>query len=122
MKKIIILTLTIIPFFGCGSADTAKNKELVEDIAIIVPDNFNYKPSTGYVGNEKVALRIADVILKSIYGDYLIERQKPLKINLRDQVWLIEGTRATKPYNKGGVAQIEISKSTGEILRVSHGA
>jgi hypothetical protein len=56
--------------------------------------------------------------LVSIYGQEVIEKEKPLNVYLADGIWIVTGTLHSK---KGGVAIIEILKDDGRILRVSHG-
>ena len=87
-------------------------------------DQYNYRPEGGYVSRRETAIAIGEVILKSIYGKRMIDAEKPLKATLSpDGVWLIEGSGRLIPgiLQKGGVAEIWISKSDGRILRVLHG-
>src|SRR5688572_24716522 len=79
----------------------------------------SYTPERGFVPDEATALTIAEAILLPIYGGSNIQAQKPLHAILMDGVWHVRGTL---PQNtKGGTAVVEISKKSGEILRVSHG-
>lgn len=82
----------------------------------------NLEPSNGVtkdlVPNEETAIKIAEVILLSIYGEK-IYTNRPYSIELRNGVWIIEGT-LPKNY-QGGVPYIEIQKKDGKILKVIHG-
>ena len=79
-----------------------------------------YVPVEGYVPTAEVAIKIAVAIWEPIYGAAKIAEQEPYKATLAEGVWTVEGT-LPKRYNKGGVAQAEISKRDGRILRVTHG-
>jgi hypothetical protein len=76
-------------------------------------------PKNGYVPNEKVAVAIAEAILVPIYGQKLINTEKPFHAKLIDKVWVVEGTLA--PNIDGGVATVKISKRDACVLSVMHG-
>ena len=79
----------------------------------------SYRPEKGFVPNERIAIRVAEVILDEIYGAEAIAAQKPLTAKLVGDTWVVNGSM---PANaKGGVATIEIEKQSAKILRVSHG-
>jgi hypothetical protein len=85
------------------------------------------------VPDKATAIKIADAILAKMYGEKTIRRERPLVATLEGDVWTVQGTfkppvpPGTSKNNlasldaKGGVALIEISKSKGCILRVTHG-
>ena len=79
----------------------------------------NYKPDVGYVPNAETAIQIAVAVWEPIYGKQQIAGEKPYKATLKDGVWFVEGS-LPKGW-RGGVAEAEISKDTGTILRVSQG-
>ena len=82
----------------------------------------NLEPGKGVtrdlVPNEETAIKIAEVILFSIYGQS-IYTDRPYSIELRNGVWIIEGT--LPKGCQGGVPYIEIQKKDGKILKVMHG-
>jgi len=78
-----------------------------------------YRPKEGYVPDAKTAVRIAEAILIPIYGDEQIKSELPLTAILKDNVWTVTGS--LPPGMAGGVAEVRISKMTGEILGVIHG-
>jgi hypothetical protein len=86
---------------------------------------YNYRPEGGYVSTPKIAIAIAEIILKSIYGDQTINAERPLSAKLTSGgIWIVQGSFKRQPGTYqigGGVAEIWISKSDGRILRVSHG-
>jgi hypothetical protein len=79
----------------------------------------NYRPKDGYVPNETTAIRVAEAILLPIYGEKQINSEAPLTAKLGRDVWHVTGTLPAG--REGGVAEVDISKETGEILRVTHG-
>jgi len=77
-----------------------------------------YKPGNGFVQDEETAKKIAEAVWLPIYGKD-IEKEKPFVAVLNNDVWTVKGTL---PRNYiGGVAEIQISKDDGKILRVIHG-
>lgn len=78
-----------------------------------------FEPAAGVVPDEATAVKIAVAVWEPIYGAKNIARQKPYRAKLIDGVWTVEGTLPKKRV--GGVALVEISKSDGRILRITHG-
>ena len=79
----------------------------------------NYKPPHGYVPDEKTAIAIAIAVWSPIYGEKHIQEEKPFHATIQDGVWFVHGS-LPKGF-VGGVAEAEISKDDGRILRISHG-
>ena len=79
----------------------------------------SYKSAESYVLDAATAVKIAETVLIPIYGKEKIAEEQPLLAKLKDDVWYVAGS--LKPGWIGGVAEIEISKDDGKILRVSHG-
>ena len=86
-------------------------------------EKHNYKPLAGYVPDAETAIAIAVAVWNPIYGKEKIEQEKPYNAELKENVWYVSGTLSCPVGSvcKGGVAEIEISKSDGAIFRVSHG-
>ena len=77
-----------------------------------------YIPKEGFIPNEATAIKVAEAVWLPIYGDR-IYKSKPFKAILQDStVWIVEGT--LKENQKGGYPYIEIQKSDGKILKVTH--
>lgn len=78
-----------------------------------------YQPPYGIISTPRMAVEVARTYLDAIYGASVIARQLPLKVGIRREVWHVEGVL---PRNKvGGVAEIDMCQSTGQVLRVAHG-
>ena len=80
----------------------------------------NFKPMQGYVPDAATAIKIAVAVWEPIYGVEQISKQKPFVAALANGVWKVQGS-LPKQYTRGGVAEAEISKDDGKILRISHG-
>jgi hypothetical protein len=109
MRKLFITTLAIILLFT--------------PLILSAQEKHSYKPKDGYVPDAVTAIKIAEAVLVPIYGEKVINEEKPLKAVLKDGVWIVEGTLQCPEGERclGGVAIIEISKDDGKVLRVSHG-
>jgi hypothetical protein len=84
----------------------------------------NFKPASGYVPDEETAIRIAVAVWTPIYGKEKIANEKPYKAILKDQIWYVSGSLPEAKAGEiivGGVAEAEINKSDGRIIRISHG-
>ncbi|ENX05695.1 NTF2 fold immunity protein [Acinetobacter courvalinii] len=77
-----------------------------------------YKPEKGFVPNEDIASKIAEVVLIPIYGESNIKKQKPFHVVLKEDVWILEGT--LPKGHVGGVFLIKIAKEDGRILYLEH--
>ncbi len=105
---IIAFALLFLFFFSSGKPFAQDFKEP------------NYKPSAGYVPDEETAIKIAVAVWTPIYGKKQIEKEKPYKAYLMNGVWYVSGS-LPKGYIKGGVAEAEIAKSDGRIIKIIHG-
>ncbi len=82
-------------------------------------EGHTYLPKEGYVPNEETAIKIAVAVWEPIYGVKKIAQEKPYKATLQNGIWSVRGS--LKSGWVGGVAEIEICKSTAQIIRLSHG-
>jgi hypothetical protein len=82
-------------------------------------EDRGYVPKEGIIPTKEVAIKVAEAVLNEIYGEKEIKDEKPFKVELKKGVWIIEGTLPADMV--GGVAEIRISKQTGEVLYVMHG-
>jgi len=72
----------------------------------------------GYVPDQATAIRIAIAVLIPIYGEKIEEGEKPWKAGLKGDVWTVVGTFNGK--GEGGESIVQLSKSKGTILFVTH--
>jgi hypothetical protein len=106
MKRILIGLLTFA--ISCASGAQVEGQQ-----------KHSYVPDHGFVPDTATAVNIAIAVLSPIYGESKIKAEAPFVATLKDGVWTVVGTLPAGL--KGGVAEIEISKATGTILRASHG-
>ena len=78
-----------------------------------------FVPENGFVPDKETAVSIAVAVLSPIYGRKTIVGEQPFVATLEKEVWMVRGS-LQKRY-VGGVAEIQISKASGQILKVSHG-
>lgn len=79
----------------------------------------SYVPPNGFVPDENTAIRIAEAVLSPIYGEKRVSQERPFTATLKNGVWTVEG-HLPSGYNLGGVAEVQISKVDGRVLRVTH--
>jgi hypothetical protein len=82
----------------------------------------SFQPKEGYVPNAETAVKIAEAVLIPVYGEKEIISERPFKAVLADNIWRVSGTfhcDAARCF--GGVAEVNISKKSGQILRMIHG-
>ena len=75
-------------------------------------------PKEGFVPDETTAIKIAEAVWLPIYGEHIKDEQ-PFRAKLIGDVWYVEGSLPEHSF--GGVAEAQIRKTDGSILRVSHG-
>lgn len=78
-----------------------------------------YQPPHGMISTPRIAKQVARIYLDAIYGAGTIAHELPLKVAISREVWHVEGTLASNSV--GGVAEIELCQSSGQVLRVFHG-
>lgn len=84
----------------------------------------SYVPPNGFVPDSVTAARIAEAVLAAIYPAKVLDSERPFKATLAGSVWTVEGTMpqgGAGVDSIGGVAVVEMSKTDGRILRLSHG-
>ena len=87
--------------------------------------NRGYIPKEGFVPNADVALAIAEAVLSPVYGMETIISERPFKVSLRANIWIITGSVPCDHPPQGavcpgGVAEVRISKRTGQIVYMIH--
>jgi hypothetical protein len=88
-----------------------------------------YKPHSGFVPDSSTAVKIAEAVLIPVYGQKLIESERPFSAQLKDQEWVVTGTLycpdgkggTSTQCGNGGVATVRISKEDARILYMMHG-
>jgi hypothetical protein len=76
-------------------------------------------PKDGFVPDKETAVKIAEAVLIPIYGSKQVQAEEPFAATLKAKVWIVSGHLPEGA--DGGVAEVRISKLTGEILSIRHG-
>lgn len=79
----------------------------------------SFVPPAGFVPDAQTAIAIAVAVWKPLYGPAQIEGERPYTATLKEGVWHVSGS-LPKGW-LGGVAEAEISRKDGRVIRVSHG-
>ena len=89
---------------------------------VLQKQNANFLPPTGAIPDSETAVKVGILILSTVYGNDAIEKQKPFTAILQDGYWIIYGNLShSGKVLVGGVAEMVIRKSNGEIINISHG-
>ena len=73
----------------------------------------------GYVPNAATAIRIAVAVWEPLYGKEQIAGERPFHATLTSGVWHVTGSLPR--LMPGGVAEANIRRSDGKVLRIMHG-
>lgn len=76
-------------------------------------------PPHGFVPDSSTAVRIAEAVLTPVYGATVVENERPFSASLLRGVWTVRGN--IQHGVPGGVAMVQIAKTDGRILRMTHG-
>jgi len=86
------------------------------------------KPTNGFVPDAATAVKVAEAVLTPVYGEKVIESERPFKADLLGDIWTVHGTLPcpeAKADNRvscrGGVATAKISKADAHIISMWHG-
>ena len=72
----------------------------------------------GFVPDEDTAIKIANIIIDKFYSPADTNEHRVLQADLHKDIWYVSGT--LKKGYLGGVPQVKIKKSNGEILGIIH--
>lgn len=112
--------MLIVALVGCTDRPNAElDLPAAEGEARMENGVHSFVPAEGFVPTAEVAIGIGEAVLAPVYGAEVIRSQRPFRAELKGDIWTVEGT-LPEGY-AGGVAIVEISRSDGTILRMSHG-
>jgi hypothetical protein len=126
MRHAACLLLTAALFSACARSTAA-----VDGGTVLVPHPQTgamftdggvvyYIPDDGFVPDREAAIRIAEAAWIPIYGWEQINSERPFHAELKGDVWFVSGSMHCENC-VGGVAEAEIAKADGRIIRVIHG-
>lgn len=105
-----------------GRISYAKNDTEVEFMLGRISEMLCSSPNNKFTSlklSKDTVLKLAEIYLIDIYGDKILQ-QKPLIVTDNDDTYVIKG-RLPQGFKLGGVAEIEIRKSDGKVIRYTHG-
>lgn len=116
---LMILYLSCLVSSGVDRSVKSSSNDILDDV-----NTKNLQPEKGLTKlnlnlNKETAVKIAEVILSSIYGEKVLQ-QRPWLITDNGTSFKIMGTFHSDRFTKGGVAEITISKSDARVLQYSH--
>ena len=110
MKRLVMAILLVV--VGVAVAYSQEPQE---------PKEASVKPRGGFVPNAETAVKIGEAVLIPVYGEATINHERPFKATRQGDVWRVMGTlNCGSPQCNGGTAVVRISKTSGEILFMSH--
>ena len=80
--------------------------------------DFNYIPDSGFINNKDLALKLANIILESAYGESIKNVTLEAYLIDNNSTWAIIGRRPKGA--KGGTPYVEIRRKDGLILKVAN--
>jgi hypothetical protein len=124
VNKIILYFLTGISFIVV-SCSTAKWVQLDKEMSLNCLQNFltdsthNALSNDILIPDEETAINIAETFLFKVYGKNKIIKERPYKIGLVNNYWVIIGS-LPKYYRKGGTFEIIINSKDGSVKGITH--
>lgn len=95
-----------------------KDAEMIEFDRRIAESQKWPLPPAGVVPNEETARAIATAVAIPIWSKTQVERELPLRADLKGSVWTVIGTPPQRGV--GGELVIQLDKRTGAVLSVLH--
>jgi hypothetical protein len=77
----------------------------------------SYRPSNGFLPDQKTAIQVAKVILIPVYGEDEVKNEEPFTASLKGNIWTVKG--AVRSYPSGN-AEVKLSKIDGAVLFLTH--
>jgi len=121
----LLFQLVLLISFTSAYSQFIKEKKIVEDFIEREFKIAKANEKQDYIlwdkklvlPNKDVAIKVAEPILFSIYGEKNILKQKPYNVSLRENKWIITGTVHSE---KGGSFLIILDARNSKVLRVIH--
>lgn len=111
---IIFLELSFAFCFVAKSEPSIIHRLSDRDLFVMAPNNSIVSLEL----SKEIAIKLAEIYLVNIYGERVL-KQKPWVIEYNDDNWIVKGQLPKGML--GGVAEIEIRRTDGKILRYTHG-
>jgi len=101
------------------SAQTLTDRDEFEYNRRLAKTTHSFMPKSGFVPDKETAVAIAYAVALPIFGKKDLDRELPLRADLKDGVWTVLGTLNCESC-AGGTLVMQIDKSTGKVLFLIH--
>jgi hypothetical protein len=102
-----------------SAAQTPNDHEEFEYNRRFIVSAHSPKPKDGFVPDKETAISIARAVALPVYGRKLVDEEQPFRSELKDGVWMVLGTMHCD-HCVGGTLVIEIDKTSGKVLFMTH--
>lgn len=126
MVKLYKLAIVMTFLFSLVFSNELSKEEKLEKINSMSEPIKPYQPEIGYVPNEKVAIEIAQAVLKPLLKNEY-KKELPLRATKKDDKWIVQGKKRKKcgPKKKdcfqldNSPVYLEINADSGQIITFS---
>jgi hypothetical protein len=117
MKRAVISALLLLCVFSTAQTQSdhdefTYNRRLLKSFQPPIPKD-------GYVPDKDTAIAIAYAIAVPVFGRKDMDEEKPFRAELNDGVWMVLGTLHCD-HCAGGTLIVEIDKTSGKIITMTH--
>jgi hypothetical protein len=121
MLTSIRLTIAAFILLAAFAAQSSKDQEKFEFARRQIHTAPNFVPKGGVVPDASTATAIAYAVAVAVpvYGKKMMDDELPFRADLKDGVWTVLGTLHCSSCD-GGTAVVQIDKTTGKIVYLTH--
>jgi len=117
--KSCLSLICVVGFIVSAPIYHYRNKPIIEN-RIKAQIEKNREADNRKISGAVPTIHTAILIAESAFrANNVIAEETSLLVNLENNIWTV--VRSPKEGEKGGVSQIQIDKTTGKILNISHG-
>lgn len=117
MKKVVIGALFLLCVLS-----TAQNPSDHDEFAYnrrLLKSFHSPVPKDGYVPDKDTAIAIAYAVGVPVYGKKAMDGELPFKAEIKNGIWMVLGTLHCENC-MGGTLIVEIDKTSGKIISMTH--
>jgi hypothetical protein len=115
VRIVVPFLLLLAPF---AIAQTTKDQEEFAFVRRQIANSGSHTPKAGMVPDASTATAIAYAVGIPVYGKKIVDDEKPLRADLKAGVWTVLGT--FHGCCVGGTLIVQIEKTTGKVIYLSH--
>lgn len=111
--------LSALLFASLAVAQTAKDQEEFAYVRHQIATSHSFTPKHGMVPDSSTAAAIAYAVAVPVYGKKEMDSEQPFRADLKGGVWTVLGTLHCSSCD-GGTVVVQIEKTTGKIVYMTH--